>query len=781
MSRPGRRALTALTLAVAVFVAPLVTPSPAAAAPTQIQLLTINDFHGRLEQDTTAGIPGAARLAGLVDEVSGELPTSFAAAGDLIGASPFVSAVAQDAPTIEVLNAMGLQASAVGNHEFDKGATDLLDRVDPLSDWDYLGANVYDGATGERILPAYSVEEVGEVTVAYVGTVTQETPSLVSPDGIEGLEFRDPVAETEAVAAELKDGDEANGEADVVVALAHEGAALANIGSPEDLAADPVFGEFVAMSDDVDAIFSGHTHQPYAFEVDIPGSDRTRAVVSAQEYGKALGRVTLTVDPDAGTVEVGVVELLDPAEATPDPDIAELVADAVADSAELGAEQVGTIDADIVRGGTPPGADRGVESVMGNFVADAQLAGTSDPGRGGAQIALMNAGGLREDLLVEAVEGRPGDGEGVVTYGEAFAVQPFANDVVTKSYTGAELRQVLEEQWQPAGASRPVLWMGISEGFTYTYDPGAPRGYHVNPDSMMLNGTVIDPEATYRVTVNSFLAAGGDNFATLAGGTDPVTTGDNDLTMLVDHFRSFDGPAVVDTEPRTAAAVPTDPDITPFPTVTEMVARQFADFAGREPTPEEAYAWEVGIYQGNRTFAQMVLELQTVELRTPAAQVTRIYLGLFQRPPSAADLDYWVGQMDAGRSIDSVAAFFAGSAEFRARYGDADDTEFVTLVYQNVLGRNPGDAEVAYWVGELGRGVPRGRVFLLFSESPENRAATAPHLRVIDLALSMVDRAPTGTELRVVIDGLADGTATLTDLIDAIRTGDEYAARVTGG
>ncbi|MFC7613243.1 5'-nucleotidase C-terminal domain-containing protein [Actinokineospora soli] len=228
------------------------------------------------------------------------------------------------------------------------------------------------------------------------------------------------------------------------------------------------------------------------------------------------------------------------------PAVAKLVADAKARATELGKQPLGSITGDIRRAYTASGnEDRGKESALGNFIADVQLAGTAPAGRGGAQIAFMNPGGLRADLVHAP--------DGVVTYAEAFAVQPFANDVVTKSYTGAQIKQVLEEQWQPAGASRPLLWLGVSKGFRYMYLPENPAGSRIT--GMWLSDKPIDPAATYRVTVNSFLASGGDNFRTLAGGTNPATTGNNDLTMLVDYFAA-NSPITADPAPRSSIGVP---------------------------------------------------------------------------------------------------------------------------------------------------------------------------------------------------------------------------------
>ncbi|MFJ8583018.1 5'-nucleotidase C-terminal domain-containing protein, partial [Micromonospora sp. NPDC093277] len=476
--------------------------------------------------------------AGLVGQLRAQNPnTAFISAGDNIGASTFVSAIDGDNPTLDALNSMGLVASAVGNHEFDKGMADLTGRVSDRADFPYLGANVYRG--NERALPAYSVSTIGGVRVGYVGVVTEQTASLVSPDGIAGLTFRDPVAEANLVARQLKDGNPDNGEADVVVLLAHEGAATENITSAQALANDPVFGKFTRVDATIDAIFSGHTHQPYAFKLPVPGTDKLRPVVQAEDYGMRLGKVNLTFDPQTHAVTASDVQLVDVVGAPENPAVADIVAAAKVKAAELGKQKLGAITGDIKRAYSNGNEDRGAESALGNFIADVQLAGTKDPGRGGAQIAFMNPGGLRADLAYRS--------DGTVTYADAFAVQPFSNDVVTKSYTGAQIKQVLEEQWQPDGASRPVLWLGVSKGLTYTYNPDAPKGSRII--SVNLNGTPLDPSGSYRVTVNSFLASGGDNFTTLGGGSNPATTGDNDLTMLVDYFAA-NSPVTADTAPR---------------------------------------------------------------------------------------------------------------------------------------------------------------------------------------------------------------------------------------
>jgi 2',3'-cyclic-nucleotide 2'-phosphodiesterase (5'-nucleotidase family) len=526
----------------AVLIGLGLTATPAQAAPTTIQILGFNDFHGRLEpigtDDEGREIGGAAQMAGMIDQLRGTNPnTLVVSAGDNIGASPFISAVQQDAPTIEFLNAIDLTASSIGNHELDKGFADLTGRVDDLADFPYLGANVY--RNGAPALPESYVATVAGVEVGFVGVVTRETATLVSPSGIQGLEFRDPTAEANRVAAELKDDG-----VDAVVLLAHEGAEAAGTDAAACAAvADPatVFGRIVrGASADINAILSGHTHQPYSCAYPVAGLAHPRPVMQTGNYGAALDQLQLTVDGGAVT---GVQAALLPVVGYPaDPEVAAIVQEAAEAAEEVGQVQVGSITADITRALNPDGTDnRGEESVLGNFIADVQLDQTSAPGRGGAQIAFMNPGGLRADFLY--------DGNGVVTYAEAATVQPFANDLVTQTMTGAQIKAALEQQWQPAGSSRPFLHLGVSKGFSYVFNPNGPAGNRVLADRIFLNGKQVTPTATYRVTVNSFLASGGDNFAAFADGTDRSSTGDNDLTVLVNYFAEH-SPVTADTAER---------------------------------------------------------------------------------------------------------------------------------------------------------------------------------------------------------------------------------------
>lgn len=518
---------------------PITVGLSTAPQPVVIDLLGINDFHGRLEAGggtNTANIAGAAVLAGAVDSFRSANPnTLFVSAGDNIGASTFTSFIQQDTPTIEALNAMGLDVTALGNHEFDQGRVDLDDRVVPASEFPYLGANVYDRATGEPAFDESFVTEVDGVRVGFIGAVTEELPSLVTPTGIASLEVRPVVDEVNRVAEALSDGDETNGEADVLVLLVHEGPATGDLA---DSTGDTVFGRIVAgVSPEIDTIFSGHTHQRFAHQVPVDGwpDGLTRPVVQSGQYSENLARVTLTVDPTTGDVVASSSQIVpltaDGAPAFPaDPEVAQIVADAVAVADELGAVSLGQITGDLRRAVQSDGTteNRGGESTLGNLVADVQLWATQELG---TQIAFMNPGGLRADLRYAS--SGPADPDGNVTYREAATVQPFANTLVTTTLTGQQVIGVLEEQWQPETASRPFLKLGVA-GLTYTYDPTAPAGSRVT--QVLVGGAPLDPTAQYRVVVNSFLASGGDNFLTLAQGTGAADSGRVDLQAFVDYL-----------------------------------------------------------------------------------------------------------------------------------------------------------------------------------------------------------------------------------------------------
>ena len=534
-----------LALAVGGFVPaqaapPTAPPGNAYGRMIEINLMTVNDFHGRIEQSGTAA--GIARLSTAANQLRAEGPTIFAAAGDMIGASTFTSFIQQDVPTIETLNAAGLDVSSVGNHEFDRGFADLTGRVMPLASWEYLGANVYDKTTGDPALPEYWVKEVtekkGTVRIGFVGAVTDELPSLVSPAGIEDITVGSPVEAANRVADQLSDGKLSNGEADIVVMLVHEGAATTAIESATD--PNSPFGEIVLnANDNIDAIVSGHTHLAYNHVID------GRPVISSGQYGERFSNMEIRWDTktkslasmqntiytmatafdDRGNVTAYLTE--------PDPAIVPIVSAASAVAAELGGEVLGTATANFGRAVAADPAtvttfpeNRGGESTLGNFVADVQKWSLNSDGTRDVEITFMNPGGLRADLA-----------SGEVTYAEAAGVQPFANTLVSMNLTGAQIKGILEEQWQPSTASRPFLKLGVSAGFTYTYDPTAAQGSHIT--EIWLDGVKIDPVATYSVGMNSFLASGGDNFVTFRQGTGTADSGKVDLESMVDYFEVF--------------------------------------------------------------------------------------------------------------------------------------------------------------------------------------------------------------------------------------------------
>ncbi|WP_217183023.1 ExeM/NucH family extracellular endonuclease [Streptomyces sp. AC495_CC817] len=492
--------------------------------PVSIDVVTVNDFHGRIEADGAAA--GAAVLAGAVKQFRDANPnTIFAGAGDLIGASTFTSFINDDNPTIDALNAAGLDVSAAGNHEFDQGWVDLRDRVQERADWEYISSNVFLTETGEPALAPAWVKELDGVRVGFVGAVTEDLDSLVSPDGIKDLEVRSIVDSVNAVADDLRDGDESNGEADVVILLVHEGATTVDVSSitPSSPLGEIVYG----VDDDVDAIVSAHTHLAYNHVID------GRPVVSAGQYGENLGLMNIKVDPKTKDL-ISITNEIKPLTSAGKPlypavpEVADIVAKAKAEADILGAVKVGDITGDLNRARQSDGKteNRGGESTIGNFVADVQKWST------GADLALMNPGGIRANLTYASTGAN--DPNGNVTYREAATVQPFANTLVTLTLTGAQLKSVLEEQWQPAGSARPFLKLGVSKELTYTYDPTAAQGSRIT--SMTLNGAPVDPAANYTVAANSFLAAGGDNFASFKLGTGKRDTGKIDLQSMVDWF-----------------------------------------------------------------------------------------------------------------------------------------------------------------------------------------------------------------------------------------------------
>ncbi|MCR1783177.1 5'-nucleotidase C-terminal domain-containing protein [Nocardioides carbamazepini] len=540
-------------------------PVNAAGPVVEIQILGTNDFHGRLLQSAANRESGAAVLSGAVKQLRTANPnTVFAAAGDLIGASTFESFIQKDKPTIDALNEAGLDVSAVGNHELDRGYDDLVDRVmapydattnpEGGAEWKYIAANLKMKATGDDAVPATYLQTVGGKEIGFVGAVTEDLPSLVSPAGIADLRVDDIVDSVNAAAADLKTGG-----ADVVVMLVHEGSASTSCTSPQFTDPNTAWGNITQnVSADVDAIISGHTHLAYncAFPV-AAWADRPvkeRPVVSAGQYAMNLNQLVFEVDDDGvvgletallplmSTDPDGSGPLLPTANYPADPAVTTIVNDAVAEAEVLGAVELGRIQNPFNRAKLQNGTteNRGGESTLGNQVAEVQRWATEKPESGSAQIAFMNPGGLRQDMA-----GTVDGSSRKLTYKQAAVVQPFANTLVNMKLTGAQIKKVLEQQWQrDAGGNvptRPFLRLGVSDGFNYTYSekPATVNGtatFQGTITGMWLNGTPINPASTYSVTVNSFLASGGDNFFELANGASRADTGKADLQAMVDYL-----------------------------------------------------------------------------------------------------------------------------------------------------------------------------------------------------------------------------------------------------
>ncbi|MCK5927017.1 MAG: bifunctional metallophosphatase/5'-nucleotidase, partial [Nocardioides sp.] len=624
-----RAAALGLGLAVAATSATVVVQAPAAhaAETVSISLLNINDFHGRIDANTT-------KFATTVEQIraeKGESNTLFISAGDNIGASLFASNVADDEPTIDVLNALDLASSAVGNHEFDKGLDDLEGRVADRADWKYLGANVYEKGTDTPALQEYDLLEVAGVTVGIIGAVTEETPTLVAASGVADVDFGDPVEAVNRVAEQLSDGDEANGEADVIVAEYHEGATA---GTPdgatleEEIAAGGAFADIVTQTHaEVDAIFTGHTHKQYVWDAPIPGGEGTRPVVQTGSYGENIGVIDLAVDLETGAVMTSAGENVARVaeEDLTFPRVAEvkLITDEALANAELvGNQPVGEITGDIttafgggsyVDGEWTGGGrdDRASESAMGHLVAQALLDGLPF---GEPDLGLTNPGGLRAEFYFEGnPTENPANTDGVVTYAEANSVLPFGNTIVTAELTGADLIQVFDQQWQTAETpedptpSRPYLALGASDNVEVVADPTAETGEHIV--SLKIDGEEVDPEATYSVATFNFLAEGNDNFRAFRNAT-VTDSGISDAELFRDYLA--DSSPIEPDHAQRQMFVDTDGELTAGTTETIEVTRLGLTSLGSPVDPSvtvTAGEQELGTFPVTDRAATIELEL----------------------------------------------------------------------------------------------------------------------------------------------------------------------------
>jgi len=499
-----------------------------------LQILAINDFQGNIAT-SSGSFGGTGRADFLAANIqaaeAGSDHSIFVSAGDLIGASPLISALFHDEPTIEAMNLIGLDINAVGHHEFDEGQEELLRMQnggshpvdgdldgDPFSgaDFEFLAANVVDEATGDTFFPPYTIRNYEGVKVAFIGMTLKSTPSIVSPSRVAGLSFRDEVATVNALIPVLQQDN-----IEAIVILLHEGGV--SDGGQNDCGSGligPVAEITAALDDAVDLVIAGHTNDEFVCEID------GKWVTMADNRGRLFTDIDVTLNSMTGDMTIVAINNVPnlQQDVIPDPTVTALIDKYDALSAPLANNPIGTITSDILRTANLAG-----ESALGDIIADAQLEATAPVGLGGAEVAFMNPGGIRSNLLF--VSGGP-EFDGEVTYGEAFSVQPFQNSLVVMTLSGAQIDTLLEQQW----VSQPVpRILQVSEGFSYEWDATAPDGAKVDPASIVINGALLNLDADYRVTVNSFLAQGGDNFSLLLEGTDRVG-GEIDLDALVSYF-----------------------------------------------------------------------------------------------------------------------------------------------------------------------------------------------------------------------------------------------------
>jgi len=497
---------------------------PRAAEPVKVKVLAINDFHGNLmpppggirirdAAGQLVAVPagGAEHLATAVAQIRAKNPNHiFVAAGDLIGASPLLSALFHDEPTIDALGLMGLETSAVGNHEFDKGAAELQRQQyggcssdgckgpQPFAGakYKYLAASTVVEKTGQTLFPAYHIKTFQGIPVAFIGLTLKGTPGIVAPAGVAGLRFDDEAETVNRLVPELqRQGVQA------IVVLIHEGGVPSGGHNECPGISGPIVGIVQRLDKAVDAVISGHTHRAYNCRID------GRLVTSGDKYGTIVTEIDLVLDPKTRDVISASADnvIVRTASFAKDPRQTALIAGYEKLAAPLAGRVVGRLTAALPREGNAAG-----ENPLGQVIADAQLAATREAG---AQVAFMNPGGIRAPL--------PLPPDGLLRYGDLFAVQPFYNNLVTMTLTGAQVLQLLEEQWSGRGDGGRVLL--VSQGFGYTWDKNGPIGQRIVPGSVRINGQPLDPAADVRITVNSFLASGGDSFPVLKQGRDRRT------------------------------------------------------------------------------------------------------------------------------------------------------------------------------------------------------------------------------------------------------------------
>ncbi len=512
----------------------------------ELQIVAFNDFHGQIEPPSgseilyynatnypfKAVVGGAAYLATQIKALKATNPnTIIVSAGDCIGASPLVSALFHDEPTIEALSEIGLEYSAVGNHEFDKGVAELLrmqygccHQVDGCQDKDrfvgagyyYLTANVVNNSTNSTLFPPYMIREIEGIPVAFIGISLKDTPTVVTPSGVRGIAFLD---EADSINAAVKELTEKG--IKTIVVLIHNGGKQDGLPSESRNFSGPIIDIVKRCDKEVDIFVTGHTHENYVSNVD------GRIVTQADWQGRFLTDIDLVISKETGDVLLARAKNVPVTRDVPeDAEISELVEEYSALAKPLTQKVIGSITADI-----PKKPGNSGESALGDVIADTQLYSAK---KEGAVVAFMNIGGIRTDLFYKASEN---EGAGNVTYGEAFSVQPFCNSIIALNLTGSQIDCLLEEQFDNPQAGRNSI-LQVSRGFFYTWNQSAPTGQKVDIKSIRINGTAIDPQASYRIAANLFLADGGDNFGVFNSGVDRACVV-GDLDAFVEYFQAF--------------------------------------------------------------------------------------------------------------------------------------------------------------------------------------------------------------------------------------------------
>ena len=521
------------------------------AAAVDLRILAINDFHGYLKpppggiaiadpNDKTRKITvpagGAEAMATLVNRLRADSKNAiFVAAGDLIGASPFLSAMFHDEPTVESLSMMGLAIASVGNHEFDEGKDELLRMQNggchPLdhcqgphpflgAKFHYLAASTIDKTTGKPVFPPYEIRTFDGIPLAFIGLTLKGTANIVSPAGIAGLEFKDEADTVNALVPELK----ARG-VEAIVVLIHEGGQPTGDYNECPGISGPIVDIVNKFDKAVDVVVSGHTHRAYTCQID------GRLVTSGDKYGTLVTTIDLKLDPVTRDVISAKADnvIVRTASLARDPEQTALIGSYEKLSGPIANRVAGSVTQTLSRVPNEAG-----ESVLGDIIADAQLDATRAGDKGAAVIAFTNPGGVRNDIVMKA--------DGAVSYADVFASQPFRNQLVTLTLTGAQIKAALEQQW--LDPKRPRI-LHASKGFSYAWDNAAPFGGHIVAERMMLNGEAIDPATSYRATVNNYLAVGGDGFTAFKDGT-AARFGNYDVDALDAYFKAHSPVAPVE-------------------------------------------------------------------------------------------------------------------------------------------------------------------------------------------------------------------------------------------